>query len=210
MNTPAQAELGRGTLKVCGDAQAGPPARERVAREWSSGQSLVACLRPKESFVVDRTRVGMRLAIPPSRTERGKGGAPGGKLAEPCSGEWGFVFTAQPERLGKISRPMVSWNPPNVAKDATLGWGTRRTRPPAQNAGRVGHPAGDEPGQPRTPPLRKNLQYRPPSPGSRLPNPSPVSPPELIPTKRMKSVTYPLDEYTGLTVPCNETRVEGE
>jgi hypothetical protein len=99
---------------------------------------------------------------------------------------------------------------PNVAKDATLGWGTRRSHPPAQNAGRVGHPAGDEPGQPRTPPLRKNLQYRPPSPGSRLPNPSPVSPPELIPTKRMKSVTYPLDEYTGLTVPCNETRVEGE
>ena len=46
--------------------------------------------------------------------------------------------------------------------------------------------AGDQKTQPRTPPLGKNLQHRPPSSGSRLLNPAPVPPPNLIPTKGMK------------------------
>src|SRR5207248_10721724 len=53
--------------------------------------------------------------------------------------------------------------------------------------------------QPRTAPVGKNLQHRPPSSGSRLLNPAAVPAAGLISKKGMKTVNNLLDEYTSLT-----------
>src|SRR5207237_10538945 len=59
--------------------------------------------------------------------------------------------------------------------------------------------AGDENPQPRTAPVGKNLQHRPPSSGSRLLNPAAVPAAGLISKKGMKTVNNLLDEYSRLT-----------
>ena len=51
-------------------------------------------------------------------------------------------------------------------------------------------------------PLGKDLQYRPPPSGPRLPNPAAVPAATRTPSKGMKSVTNLLDEYIWLTNPA--------
>src|SRR6201993_1310729 len=67
---------------------------------------------------------------------------------------------------------------------------------------------GDEKTQPRTPPLGKDLQYRPPSSGPGLSNPAPVPQAELISMERMKSVTNLLDEYRHLMAPESRCKLK--
>src|SRR5712691_9422808 len=110
---------------------------------------------------------------------------------------------AAPSLPPSSNRPASS-AAPSVRSSSTFSQtqrcrGTRPSYPPRRVL--PGHAllAGNEPAQPRTPPLGKNLQHRPPSSGSRLLDPSPVPPAKLISAKGMKSVTYLLDEYRGFS-----------
>jgi|SRR5580704_12005486 hypothetical protein len=111
MNTPAQAELGRGTLEVCGrrlGRATGPGEGSTRMEQWS----VAGRLSSAKGVVRRRQDPSRDDACDPTLPHRTREGW--GTRRQACRallGRVGFVFTEQPERLGKISGPMVSWNP---------------------------------------------------------------------------------------------------